>query len=145
MLPRQVARARRSGEALSLLMLDVDHFKQYNDAHGHLGGDQALRSVAVALRDMLRPSDMSARYGGEEFLVMLPGTALPDGIATAWRLCRGVPRVPITHTNGAPLPPVTLSIGVCELTDDATAEELVRDADQMLYQAKRAGRNCVRP
>lgn len=145
MLPRQVTRARRSAEALSLLLLDVDDFKQYNDQHGHLGGDQALRAVSLALRDMLRPSDMSVRYGGEEFLVLLPGTGLRDGVATGWRLCRGLPRVAITHTNGAPLPPVTVSIGVCELSGEATTEDLIRGADEMLYQAKRDGRNRVCP
>ena len=141
MLPRQMQRARISGEPLAALMIDIDHFKQYNDQHGHLGGDQALASVAQALRELLRPVDMSARYGGEEFLVLLPGTGIEQARPTAGRLVGAVPRVSITRTDGTPLPPVTLSIGVGEMTAGQTPDELIDACDRQLYAAKIAGRN----
>ena len=141
MLPRQMQRVRISGEPLSVLMIDIDYFKQYNDRHGHTGGDQALVAVAAALRDLLRPSDLCARYGGEEFLVLLPATSAAQAFSTAERLVRAVPRIRVVRGNGTPLAPVTVSIGVAEMGGEQTPEELVDACDRMLYAAKLAGRN----
>lgn len=143
MLPRQMQRVRISGEPLSVLMIDIDYFKQYNDRHGHTGGDQALVAVAAALRDLLRPGDLCARYGGEEFLVLLPATNAEQARSTADRLVRAVPRVRITRSNGTLLAPVTISVGVAAMSDEETPEELVDACDRMLYAAKLAGRNRV--
>ena len=144
MLPRQIQRARMSGEPLSALMIDIDHFKQYNDRHGHIGGDQALASVAAALRELLRPADLCARYGGEEFIVLLPGTDLEQGRTTAERLRRSMPEVSITRADGTPLAPVTLSIGVGQLAEGQTPEDFIDACDRQLYAAKVDGRNRVR-
>jgi diguanylate cyclase (GGDEF)-like protein len=136
-LAREWRRAMRSAAPLSLLMVDVDHFKPFNDQHGHQAGDELLRRIAYTLRNAVhRPADLVARYGGEEFVVLLPETNEPDARALAESL-----RASIAET------PVTVSIGVATLIaerDRGTSEELVRIADEALYDAKRAGRNCVR-
>ncbi len=136
-LAREWRRAMRSAAPLSVLMVDVDHFKAFNDEHGHQAGDEILRNVAHMLRDAVhRAADLVARYGGEEFVVLLPETNEPDARALAESL-----RASIAET------PVTVSIGVATLVperDRNACEELVRIADAALYEAKRAGRNCVR-
>lgn len=136
-LARECRRATRSRAPLSLLMVDVDHFKAFNDQYGHQAGDEFLRRIAHALRDSVhRAADLVARYGGEEFGVLLPETNEADA-----RLLAETVRESIAATG------VTVSIGVATLIperDQNTCEELVRIADAALYDAKRAGRNCVR-
>lgn len=127
-----------------LLMLDVDHFKQYNDSQGHLGGDQALVALANVLKTTLRPYDYAARYGGEEFIVLLPNVGLPEAIEVAERIRQSVSAYPIRDAEGASLPGITLSIGVAALGPGMTPEALIGAADEELYRAKAAGRNCVR-
>jgi diguanylate cyclase (GGDEF)-like protein len=128
-------RARRAGSPLSLLMLDVDNFKQINDSLGHPAGDAVLRRVASILRQTVRGSDICARVGGEEFAVLMPGI----GMASAEQIGERV-RERIAHQ----LHPVSISVGVAELTPDGSFKDLVQRADQALYQAKTEGKNCVR-
>lgn len=130
---------------VSLLMLDVDHFKLFNDRHGHQEGDRALRAVAMAMKDgLLHPGDLAVRYGGEEFLAILPGTDAAGALAVAERVRASVEELAIPHA-GNPKGVVTVSIGVATLrplAGDASAG-LVKAADEALYAAKRAGRNRI--
>ncbi len=145
MLSRQMDRARGGKEALSLLLVDVDHFKQFNDRHGHVAGDAALRSVAAAMRAVVRPTDLLARYGGEEFAVLLPGAQLPNARDVAERLRSSVHSTTIEHFDGTPLSSVTVSIGVTQMLSESTLEAFVEKADRALYRAKNAGRDRVEP
>ena len=144
MLPRQMHRSRTCEEPMCILMIDLDEFKSYNDTNGHVAGDAALGAVSTCLRNTLRPTDMAARYGGEEFIVLLPSCGSVDAEFVAERVRTAVVATNISHTNGEALPSVTISIGYAELTSDGTVEDFISSADQALYQAKQAGRNCVR-
>ena len=138
----EVPRSRRSGAALSLLCLDLDHFKQINDRHGHQVGDQVLKSVAAEIQRSLRPPDLLARVGGEEFHVLLPDTTLSQGIEVAERIRAAVEalRIPL---QGDTLQ-VTLSAGCAQLAIDAAdLQSLIRIGDERLYEAKALGRNQV--
>jgi len=145
-LESELGRCRRSGEALSLLMVDVDRFKAYNDLYGHQAGDESLKAVGECLKEALRrPGDVAARYGGEEFVTVLPGTD-EDGaffIADAFR--EKLASLKIPH-KGADKGFLTASVGLATFTDrDAgmNANELVRRADEALYNAKGAGRDRI--
>jgi diguanylate cyclase (GGDEF)-like protein len=140
---RQLDRAARAKEAVSLLMLDLDHFKSINDEHGHLIGDAVLGRVAHALSVALRPQDLVARYGGEEFAVLLPGLGMAEALAVAERLRQAVEHMP-AESGASPLPPVTVSIGVTTRQGNETLAELLARADAAVYRAKVSGRNCVR-
>jgi diguanylate cyclase (GGDEF)-like protein/PAS domain S-box-containing protein len=140
---RQIARSNREGQALGLIMLDVDHFKQYNDTHGHFGGDCALRALGKAIADHIRPNDLAARYGGEEFAILLPGSSVANTVAIAERLRAAVEKTPILKPDGTPLPSITLSLGLSEMKPGDTLETLIASADAALYRAKQKGRNCV--
>ena len=134
-LHREVARAVRTGEDLSLLLLDIDHFKQVNDRHGHPMGDAVLRYVGRVLATLGREVDLPARYGGEEFAVILPSCPPDEAVRVAERLRQGI------AGDNAPLA-VTASVGVSALPRHAaTAEALIKAADAALYQAKQGGRN----
>jgi diguanylate cyclase (GGDEF)-like protein len=140
------ARAQRTKKPLSLLLCDVDHFKLYNDLHGHQKGDECLRAVAGAIsRNAFRPADLSARYGGEEFAVIMPETDSAGARKLAERLRDVLARQRLPH--GAPgVPPfVTLSIGIATLVpaEDTRSDWLLGQADQALYAAKYSGRNQV--
>lgn len=127
---------------LSLLMLDLDHFKRVNDRYGHQAGDQVLRQVATWIVEMLRSGDLGARYGGEEFVVLAPHTGLHDAATLAARIKERVSRCPIVYDRRALH--VTISIGVASRIDgDADLQALLRRADAALYEAKRAGRDRV--
>ena len=130
----EIARAGRDGEPFTVLMIDLDHFKEYNDAHGHLAGDEILAKAGLLFADCIREVDYAARYGGEEFLVMLPQTGLTGAREVAERI----------RTHFADAVGLTLSIGMAEHPrhGDAT-ESLIAAADGALYQAKRRGRNRV--
>ncbi|WMJ70466.1 GGDEF domain-containing protein [Stenotrophomonas sp. 24(2023)] len=133
-------RARRSGAALALLLVDIDHFKAFNDAHGHPAGDRCLRAVAAVLQSTAgRAADSVARYGGEEFAVIVPASTLSGVLALAERLRLAVEALTL------PEGPVSISIGVGYLHPPAmaSADQLLADADAGLYAAKRAGRNQV--
>ena len=134
-LQREVARALRTGEDMSLLLLDVDHFKQVNDQHGHPMGDEVLRHVGRVLSSRGREFDLPARYGGEEFVVILPGCAAEEAIRVADRLRAGI------AGDDAPLR-VTASVGIAAMHRNAVnAEGLIKAADGALYDAKHTGRD----
>lgn len=143
MLPRQMDRSWKQGEPMALVMLDIDHFKAYNDTHGHVAGDHALCAVAMTLREHLRPSDMAARYGGEEVLVLLPNSNVDDAKVVAERLRKAVERTEVIYPNGDRLPSVTISAGVASLPGPVDPEQFLATADAALYRAKRGGRNRV--
>jgi len=174
-LHEEVARARRYRLPLSLLMVDIDDFKHFNDSHGHQAGDEALRLVGAILRLGLRQKiDLAARYGGEEFAAILPNTALGGATVAGTRLANEIAELASQHPSGdghaegaaivgerlrqsvadvsattAAIVPerITVSIGVAELGDEHGADELVAAADAALYVAKRTGKNkvCVTP
>ena len=143
-LPRQIQVTREQNHPLSLLMIDIDFFKQVNDEHGHLVGDQVLRMFADRLRHHMRFYETPFRYGGEEFVVLLQSTLAADAEQLAERLRRLVNDTPFVISKRLDLP-LTISIGAATLaaTDDEHGEELIRRADENLLQAKRTGRNRV--
>jgi diguanylate cyclase (GGDEF)-like protein len=135
-LEQALARSQRSGQPLTVLMCDLDHFKRLNDTMGHQKGDAALQATAEVLRQTLRKSDTSCRYGGEEFLVVLPDTDAADAAVLATRLNTAV------HARGEELGlPVTISIGLTTAQSDDTATSLLHRADRALYASKGYGRN----
>ena len=139
-------RAQREQSQLSILLIDVDHFKPYNDTFGHVQGDEALRQVAAAIRaSCSRPSDLPARYGGEEFVLVLPGTSPGGARLLAEKLRRSVEDLGIAHELPQPGAPLTISIGVATMTPQAGQpyRQLIEMADEALYNAKHGGRNQV--
>jgi diguanylate cyclase (GGDEF)-like protein len=145
-LEKEISRMQRSGGQLSLFMLDVDHFKAFNDTYGHIAGDDCLRQVAHVLRQALtRVSDLAVRYGGEEFAGILPETDREGAVALAEAILRDVEGLMIAHRNSPVAGFVTVSIGVVTLSGEeiGSAEEIVSLADQQLYYAKSEGRNRV--
>jgi diguanylate cyclase len=140
-IARRAAEFARQGRTFSLIMADVDHFKKFNDAHGHQAGDEVLRGVAKLLRRKMREMDVVARYGGEEFAVILPGTNLEEACKAALRACAGLEAAHFRH-EGRDLR-VTASFGVAEVAPSCDAAALVGRADRALYAAKTGGRNCV--
>ncbi|WP_415845477.1 diguanylate cyclase [Stutzerimonas zhaodongensis] len=140
---RESARCALSGQPLSLLMLDVDRFKDYNDRHGHLAGDHALCLVVNTLGKLLRPADSLVRYGGEEFVVLLPEMALEDARNVGERLRQSLEDIVSFQSPIGLLPGVTISIGVAPMRVNDDLDSLIDQADQALYQAKEQGRNRV--
>ncbi|HXD04896.1 MAG TPA: GGDEF domain-containing protein [Burkholderiaceae bacterium] len=143
-LARAARRARHAGRPLSVLMIDIDHFKGLNDFYGHPAGDACLREVATALQHALaRPDDVLARYGGEEFIALLHDVEAPGALVVAERLRAAIEALRIHH-NGSPFGVVTVSIGAASTAShDADAADLIEAADAALYEAKRSGRNRV--
>jgi len=136
--------AMESGEPLSLLMIDIDRFKQFNDSFGHGVGDQVLRLMANVLRERLREKDLPARYGGEELIAILPGVELTVCEAVAERIRRSVSECRITRrSTGELLPAITVSIGIAQFRPGESMAELIERCDGALYLAKRTGRNRV--
>ena len=135
-------RSMRIGSPIGLLMLDIDHFKKFNDNHGHLGGDACLKLVANTIQDAIRrPADKCYRYGGEEFVAVLPHTDLAGSAFIADRICKAVAALEFEF-EGKTIP-VTISIGVCSMVPPRGSkyQDLISAADQALYEAKRQGRN----
>ncbi|NGZ07515.1 MAG: GGDEF domain-containing protein [Magnetococcales bacterium] len=128
---------------VTLILVDIDHFKKFNDTYGHPGGDQALRFLAKVLKSAVRLHDVAARYGGEEFALILPGTPLTSAVHVAERLRQAAMERPVETDDGQPLGAITISLGVAESIPHMTPEFLTRAADDKLYQAKREGRNRV--
>jgi len=139
----EMGRARRTQTHLALLMIDVDHFKRFNDLYGHVAGDVCLRKISAIIRDNIkRPGDLAARYGGEEFTVVLPGTDYVGAFLIAERIRHAVKEAGIEHSEGVE-GTVTVSIGVCayDTASQDQPDDLVRAADKALYVAKASGRN----
>jgi len=142
-IPRLLKRFHYSGQSLSVLMIDVDHFKRFNDTYGHLAGDIVLSALGQVLLEQLRPTDLTVRYGGEEFVVILPSADLSGALIAAERLRKAVSTTPIVSHQGATLPSVTISIGIAQLSGDEDAASVLGRADVALYRAKNLGRNRV--
>jgi diguanylate cyclase (GGDEF)-like protein len=136
-LAREVARANRSRESLAVLMLDIDHFKRYNDTYGHLEGDRVLAEVAGVLGWQIRGTEIAARYGGEEFAIVLPDTEPAAAPHVAERMRAAVAQVSAFADQ------VTVSVGVATATEGCLPEQLIAAADRALYAAKEGGRNRV--
>jgi len=145
-LADEFKRAARNNSPLSVIMADIDYFKQFNDAYGHQGGDFCLQRVANAIKATLRrPADLVARYGGEEFAIILPDTAFAGASNLAEEIRRQVESLAIPHEGSAIAKHVTLSMGISNAQSYENVEDvtLLSQADQALYQAKSKGRNQV--
>lgn len=139
-------RARRTAAPLSVVMLDVDFFKRYNDRYGHPAGDACLRNIGAVLRaTMERPADLCARYGGEEFICLLPDTTLEGALQVAHKIGAGIAALQLPHLDSAARPWVSASLGVAAcIPTGESGDALVKLADEQLYAAKSAGRDCAR-
>jgi diguanylate cyclase (GGDEF)-like protein len=139
---RLLVRCRTDGKSLSLIMLDLDHFKRVNDSHGHAAGDQVLRAFTQTAQSILRPNDLFGRYGGEEFLVILPGATIEAAYVIAERIRAGFAAV--STDVGSTTVKCTVSAGIASAnTSEATLDDVIRAADACLYRAKEQGRNRV--
>ena len=145
-LRSEFERSMRYGAPLSVVLLDVDHFKGVNDTYGHQAGDECLRKIACVLdRESERPADLAARYGGEEFAVILPYTSAKGAFHKAESFRRSIEMLLIPHTRSSTGDYVTVSFGVSTLIpgDDTSTDALIANADEALYKAKESGRNKV--
>ena len=142
---RERQNSTNNKQPLCMIMLDVDHFKDYNDQHGHLAGDAVLQFISEQLREQLRPHDSLARFGGEEFVILLPNLSLFEASQVAERLRSCLATLSHIPSRQPPLPSVTISLGVAEFSPEDELTCLLHKADIALYQAKQQGRNraCV--
>lgn len=139
----EFGRFQRSGHYFSVVLVDLDLFKRINDEHSHHAGDAVLKQFADLMRSVLRQSDLPARWGGEEFLLLLPDTSLVQALTLAERLREAVAETPFRFQDQRL--PVTISAGVCSITQSDSIDHLLRQADLNLYEAKQAGRNRIAP
>ncbi|MEE8574233.1 MAG: diguanylate cyclase, partial [Thermodesulfobacteriota bacterium] len=140
-------RAKRRGTILSVIMVDIDYFKPYNDLFGHIAGDECLRKIAQAIKSVItRSGDLVARYGGEEFIVILPDSDNEMASKLAEKLREKVESLEIRHPDSEEFGVVTISLGVATMIpkEEGAPDELVSAADNELYKAKKAGRNCIK-
>ncbi len=143
-LREEMEDAKDTGEPLSLLMLDIDHFKRFNDSHGHLIGDHVLRLLSDVMQQSIKGRDIAARFGGEEFSIILPSTVLAHATALANAIREKIAKKTIVNrVTGAELGSITLSIGAAQFRPGEAVAELVDRADAALYRAKNGGRNRV--
>ena len=143
-LQEELERSKRHRFAMSFMMVDIDDFKAYNDAHGHQAGDLALEMTAQCLKTALRSADVAARYGGEEFSILLPQTGRAEARAIGERIRRRIERTQFPHGQSQPQGAVTVSIGVSSFGAELdTPAEIIRAADRALYAAKARGKNCI--
>lgn len=141
LLAAEHLRQQRSGQDLTLVLLDLDHFKRINDSYGHQAGDVALRSFAASVLPSLRGTDVLARWGGEEFLLLLPATGLAEALHCVERMRAGLARV--SPLGSAPDLALTFSAGLVACTPGDSIDAVIERADQALYRAKQTGRNCT--
>ena len=144
-LDTEIARHRRQKQPLGLALLDVDHFKNYNDSLGHQSGDDCLRQIAKAIdTSTRRPGEVVARYGGEEFVVIIPDCSADDALRYGQWICQAVSELGLPHPASA-CGVVTMSVGIMSLVpdDDTTARHMLEQVDRALYCSKNAGRNRV--
>ncbi len=143
-IARMIEECKTKDMPLSMILTDIDHFKKFNDTYGHLTGDQVLRLVAMAMKNNVKGQDVAARYGGEEFVVLLPKTALTAAVTVADHIRRAVMgKELMRRSTGETLGRVTISLGVATWHKGDTVASLLERADNCLYAAKHAGRNCV--
>lgn len=144
-LLQEIYRAERYKHSLSLLMIDLDDFKAFNDEYGHVEGDKALKGIADIIKESFRPSDISARYGGEEFLVILPETGQENAFLVSERIRERVASYAFEINSSKEKPGfITVSIGLCTFPKSkGSAEDLIIAADNALYKAKKEGKNKV--
>lgn len=140
MFDREVKRCIKAKSPLCLVMLDIDHFKEYNDQYGHLAGDHVLCFIAKILRDQLRPNDMITRYGGEEFAVLFPRIHLETTFNIAERVRKAIE---VTSAEFLEPSPITVSLGIAQMMEGDTLQSLLEKTDAALYRAKDKGRNCI--
>ena len=141
--PQQIAQCIENNKPVSLMMIDVDNFKQFNDMFGHIAGDRALSAVSKILRTQFRPRDLLVRYGGDEFAALLPDVTAEQGVAIGERIRQVVCGETGDGTDSLIQIPLRISMGVAELQPEQTLDSLIRAADKALYRAKNAGRNTV--
>ena len=143
-LNKEIDRARRKQQSISIIMLDVDRFKRFNDVHGHSAGDLVLKEVSNYLSRQIRQYDIACRYGGEELVIVMPDASIEDTTARAEQIRKGIKELELKYQD-RPLETITVSIGVsCFPQHGSGVECLIRAADSALYQAKNSGRDCVR-
>lgn len=143
MLGRIMQRCEANQQPLSVLMIDIDYFKNYNDTHGHIAGDRALRTISETIIRNLRPEDLVTRYGGEELFALLPGLDLDAAGSVAERLRNAISKADIRLHNETLLPPLTASVGIAQMQGQMHPDQLIHSADEALYRAKHSGRNTV--
>jgi two-component system, cell cycle response regulator len=143
MIQRQFMRSSTCGDPLSLLMIDIDHFKDFNNQHGHAYGDRVLYAIAQTFSNHLRPIDIIARYGGDEFIIVLPNIPITAAREVANRLHREVMKAVPLMPDWQSIPHPTLSIGLAEICAGQTPEMLMTAADAALHRAKKSGGNCI--
>lgn len=142
-LEREVHRVKRKGATLGVIMMDLDHFKRFNDTYGHEAGDLLLQTLGKFLETQVRQEDIACRYGGEEFVLIMPEASLDVTQKRAEEIRQGVSQLKVSH-RGRMLEMITVSLGVAIFPDHgATGEDVLRTADDAMYQAKREGRNRV--
>jgi diguanylate cyclase (GGDEF)-like protein len=142
-LERELRRAARSSKPLGAILLDIDHFKRFNDSYGHEAGDIVLRELSALLQSQIRGEDIACRVGGEEFLLVLPDTSLDVTRQRAEKLREDCKRVSVQY-GGRPLAAITLSMGIAMFpAHGTTCDSILRSADEALYQAKSQGRDLV--
>lgn len=141
-LDREVSRSKRYRRELSLILFDIDHFKQINDNFGHLAGDYVLKQLATVVKGKIRREDILSRYGGEEFAVVLPEIDATNAIALAEKIRKLVEKAPFKFEDTKISVTVSIGVATCGESDDAAA--LIKRTDEKLYEAKGAGRNCSR-
>jgi diguanylate cyclase (GGDEF)-like protein len=143
-LAREVERHKRYSTPLSLLMIDIDYFKHYNDTNGHLAGDEVLRAIAILIERGVRQTDIVARYGGEEFSAILTNTGREGALEIAERIRKNVSDTRFPNESAQPNKDLTVSVGVATFSSSiSTLTDLIREADHTLYRAKNGGRNRV--
>jgi len=145
-LTKEISRAKRANLPLALIMVDIDHFKQYNDTYGHIKGDECLQLIAKTIQKKTqRPGDLVARYGGEEICIILPETNINGALNFANTIHTAILDLKIDHAKSKVNPYVTLSMGVATLNtgNDMSEKDLITEADKALYEAKGAGRNMI--
>jgi diguanylate cyclase (GGDEF)-like protein len=142
-LSEEISRVKRTGQAGSLIAIDVDKFKNFNDSYGHLAGDRVLEYIAGVIMKTVRSDDVPSRFGGEEFTILLPNTAVDEGFVVAERLRSNIAAMSVPWE--IPLPQVTISLGLVSFDKDtdASTDDIIHRADEALYRSKEAGRNCI--
>jgi diguanylate cyclase (GGDEF)-like protein len=144
LLKNEIERSKRSKNPLSIAVLDIDNFRDYNNNHGHLVGDKLLSEFAMIMKKSIRTIDTAGRYGGEEFIVLLPETGPSDASIAGERIRKAIAETYFEGEEDQPLGRVTVSIGIATcLNGSLTEEELIKEADKALYKAKNAGKNRV--